>query len=55
LGCVSIGYEGQCGTRFHPAHAFVYENSGGIRQGLAPFDIAALDSAFLTQAKLKIG
>jgi ubiquinol-cytochrome c reductase iron-sulfur subunit len=51
----AIGCEGQYGARFPPGPGFVYDNSGGVRQGPAPFDIAAPESAVLTYAKLKIG
>lgn len=56
LGCVPIGNDGPFqGGYFCPCHGSVYDTSGRIRQGPAPYNLAVPPYAFVSDSKVKIG
>lgn len=55
LGCVPLGHEGQYDGWLCPCHGSVYDTSGRIRQGPAPYNLALPAYKFLSDSKLQIG
>ena len=60
LGCVPLGQKtgdvkGQYGGWFCPCHGSHYDNSGRIRKGPAPTNLAVPSYKFLSETLIKIG
>ena len=56
LGCIPLGHEGQYDGWRCPCHGSIYDVSGRIRQGPAPYNLPVPDPVvFLTPTRLKIG
>jgi len=55
LGCVPIGHEGPYEGWFCPCHGSVYDTSGRIRQGPAPYNLALPPYKFAGDTKITIG
>jgi ubiquinol-cytochrome c reductase iron-sulfur subunit len=55
LGCVPIGNEGPYQGFFCPCHGSVYDTSGRIRQGPAPYNLAVPPYRFASDTKITIG
>jgi ubiquinol-cytochrome c reductase iron-sulfur subunit len=55
LGCVPIGNEGPYHGFFCPCHGSVYDTSGRIRQGPAPYNLAVPPYKFASDTKVTIG
>lgn len=56
LGCVPISNDGPIeGGYFCPCHGSVYDASGRIRQGPAPYNLAVPPYKFASDTKLSIG
>lgn len=55
LGCVPLGNEGPYHGFFCPCHGSVYDTSGRIRQGPAPYNLAVPPYKFTNDTKVTIG
>ncbi len=55
LGCVPLGHQGQYDGWFCPCHGSVYDTSGRIRQGPAPYNLVVPTYAFTSPTKITIG
>jgi ubiquinol-cytochrome c reductase iron-sulfur subunit len=55
LGCVPLGHEGPYEGWFCPCHGSVYDTSGRIRQGPAPYNLVLPTYKFLSDSKIQIG
>ena len=55
LGCIPIAHQGPYDGYFCPCHGSVYDTSGRIRQGPAPFNLALPPYEFLSDTKIRIG
>lgn len=55
LGCVPLGHQGQYDGWFCPCHGSVYDTSGRIRQGPAPYNLAVPAYKFTSDTKVEIG
>jgi ubiquinol-cytochrome c reductase iron-sulfur subunit len=55
LGCVPLGHEGPYDGWFCPCHGSVYDTSGRIRQGPAPYNLVLPNYKFLGDTKVQIG
>ena len=55
LGCVPLGHQGPFEGWFCPCHGSVYDTSGRIRQGPAPYNLAVPTYKFMSDTKVAIG
>jgi ubiquinol-cytochrome c reductase iron-sulfur subunit len=55
LGCVPLGHQGPYDGWFCPCHGSVYDTSGRIRQGPAPYNLLVPDYKFTSPTKITIG
>ncbi len=55
LGCVPLGHEGPYDGWLCPCHGSVYDTSGRIRQGPAPYNLVLPTYKFLSDSKVQIG
>lgn len=55
LGCVPLGNEGPYQGFFCPCHGSVYDTSGRIRQGPAPYNLTIPPYRFASDTKITIG
>ena len=55
LGCVPLGHQGEYDGWFCPCHGSVYDTSGRIRQGPAPYNLAVPTYKFVSDTKVEIG
>ena len=55
LGCVPLGHQGSFDGWFCPCHGSVYDTSGRIRQGPAPYNLAVPAYKFVSDTKVAIG
>ncbi len=55
LGCVPLGQSGDFGGWFCPCHGSHYDQSGRIRQGPAPANLAVPPYVFLAPDRIRIG
>lgn len=55
LGCVPLGHQGAYDGWFCPCHGSVYDTSGRIRQGPAPYNLVVPTYKFESATKLTIG
>ena len=55
LGCVPLGHQGQYDGWFCPCHGSVYDTSGRIRQGPAPYNLVVPAYAFTSPTKITVG
>jgi ubiquinol-cytochrome c reductase iron-sulfur subunit len=55
LGCVPLGHQGQYDGWFCPCHGSVYDTSGRIRQGPAPYNLVVPTYKFMSDTKIAIG
>ena len=55
LGCVPLGHQGQFDGWFCPCHGSVYDTSGRIRSGPAPYNLEVPAYEFLADTKVRIG
>jgi ubiquinol-cytochrome c reductase iron-sulfur subunit len=55
LGCVPLGHQGPYDGWFCPCHGSVYDTSGRIRQGPAPYNLVVPSYAFTSPTKISIG
>ena len=55
LGCVPLGHQGDYDGWFCPCHGSVYDTSGRIRQGPAPYNLAVPTYKFVSDTKVEIG
>ena len=55
LGCIPIVHSGPYDGFFCPCHGSVYDTSGRIRSGPAPFNLALPPYQFVSDTKIKIG
>ena len=55
LGCIPIAKSGEYNGWFCPCHGSVYDDSGRIRQGPAPANLALPPYRFVSDSKIEIG
>jgi ubiquinol-cytochrome c reductase iron-sulfur subunit len=55
LGCVPLGHQGAYDGWFCPCHGSVYDTSGRIRQGPAPYNLVVPTYKFTSDTKIAIG
>ncbi|MCF8470094.1 MAG: ubiquinol-cytochrome c reductase iron-sulfur subunit [Parvibaculum sp.] len=55
LGCVPLAYRGAYDGYFCPCHGSVYDTSGRVRKGPAPYNLEVPPYAFVSDTKIKIG
>jgi ubiquinol-cytochrome c reductase iron-sulfur subunit len=55
LGCIPLAHQGMYGGFFCPCHGSIYDTSGRIRQGPAPYNLAVPPYSFLSDTKIQIG
>jgi len=55
LGCIPLADQGPYDGYFCPCHGSVYDTSGRIRQGPAPFNLALPPYEFISDTKIRIG
>ncbi|QXX75587.1 Ubiquinol-cytochrome c reductase iron-sulfur subunit [Methylovirgula sp. HY1] len=55
LGCVPLGHQGAYDGWFCPCHGSVYDTSGRIRQGPAPYNLVVPIYKFTSATKITIG
>jgi ubiquinol-cytochrome c reductase iron-sulfur subunit len=55
LGCVPLGHQGPYDGWFCPCHGSVYDTSGRIRQGPAPYNLVVPTYKFTSATKITIG
>jgi ubiquinol-cytochrome c reductase iron-sulfur subunit len=55
LGCVPLGHQGAYDGWFCPCHGSVYDTSGRIRQGPAPYNLYVPTYKFTSPTKITIG
>ncbi|HEY5226044.1 MAG TPA: ubiquinol-cytochrome c reductase iron-sulfur subunit [Methylovirgula sp.] len=55
LGCVPLGHQGPYDGWFCPCHGSIYDTSGRIRQGPAPYNLLVPDYKFTSATKITIG
>jgi ubiquinol-cytochrome c reductase iron-sulfur subunit len=55
LGCVPLGHQGTYDGWFCPCHGSVYDTSGRIRQGPAPYNLVVPAYNFTSATKITIG
>ncbi len=55
LGCVPLGHQGPYDGWFCPCHRSVYDTSGRIRQGPAPYNLVIPTYKFTSPTKITIG
>ncbi len=55
LGCVPLGHQGPYDGWFCPCHGSVYDTSGRIRQGPAPYNLVVPTYKFTSATKISIG
>ncbi len=55
LGCIPIANQGEYGGWFCPCHGSHYDNSGRIRRGPAPTNLAIPPYQFVSDTKIQIG
>jgi ubiquinol-cytochrome c reductase iron-sulfur subunit len=55
LGCVPLGHQGPYDGWFCPCHGSVYDTSGRIRQGPAPYNLVVPTYQFTSPTKITIG
>jgi ubiquinol-cytochrome c reductase iron-sulfur subunit len=55
LGCVPMGHQGPYDGWFCPCHGSVYDTSGRIRQGPAPYNLVVPAYKFTSATKITIG
>ncbi len=55
LGCVPLGHQGPYDGWFCPCHGSVYDTSGRIRQGPAPYNLVVPAYKFTSATKITIG
>jgi len=55
LGCVPLGHQGPYDGWFCPCHGSVYDTSGRIRQGPAPYNLVVPSYTFISPTKISIG
>ncbi len=55
LGCGPLGHQGAYDGWFCPCHGSVYDTSGRIRQGPAPYNLVVPTYKFTTDTKIAIG
>jgi ubiquinol-cytochrome c reductase iron-sulfur subunit len=55
LGCVPLGHQGEYDGWFCPCHGSVYDTSGRIRQGPAPYNLEVPPYEFASDTKIVIG
>lgn len=55
LGCVPLGHQGAYDGWFCPCHGSVYDTSGRIRQGPAPYNLVVPTYKFTSATKITIG
>ncbi|MHB8885390.1 MAG: ubiquinol-cytochrome c reductase iron-sulfur subunit [Methylovirgula sp.] len=55
LGCVPLGHQGPYDGWFCPCHGSIYDTSGRIRQGPAPYNLVVPTYKFTSATKITIG
>ncbi len=55
LGCIPLAHQGKYGGFFCPCHGSMYDTSGRIRQGPAPYNLPVPPYSFLSDTKIQIG
>jgi ubiquinol-cytochrome c reductase iron-sulfur subunit len=55
LGCIPLGHQGDYDGWFCPCHGSVYDTSGRIRQGPAPYNLVVPSYKFTSDTKIAIG
>ena len=55
LGCIPIAHQGPYNGYFCPCHGSVYDTSGRIRSGPAPFNLALPPYEFVSDTRIRIG
>lgn len=55
LGCVPLGHQGPYDGWFCPCHGSIYDTSGRIRQGPAPYNLVVPTYKFSSATKITIG
>ena len=55
LGCIPLAHQGPYNGWFCPCHGSIYDTSGRIRQGPAPYNLALPPYAFTSDTKIQIG
>ncbi|MBK5961000.1 ubiquinol-cytochrome c reductase iron-sulfur subunit [Rhodoplanes elegans] len=55
LGCIPMAKSGEYNGWFCPCHGSVYDDSGRIRQGPAPLNLAIPPYRFVSDSKIEIG
>jgi ubiquinol-cytochrome c reductase iron-sulfur subunit len=55
LGCIPLGHQGHYDGWFCPCHGSVYDTSGRIRQGPAPYNLVVPSYKFTSDTKIAIG
>jgi ubiquinol-cytochrome c reductase iron-sulfur subunit len=55
LGCVPLGHEGPYDGWKCPCHGSIYDTSGRIRSGPAPYNLYLPEYKFISDTKVKIG
>jgi ubiquinol-cytochrome c reductase iron-sulfur subunit len=55
LGCIPLGHQGEYEGWFCPCHGSVYDTSGRIRKGPAPYNLVVPTYKFMSDTKIAIG
>ncbi|MSO67196.1 MAG: ubiquinol-cytochrome c reductase iron-sulfur subunit [Pseudolabrys sp.] len=55
LGCIPLSHQGEYNGFFCPCHGSVYDTSGRIRKGPAPFNLPLPPYKFVSDTKIQIG